>query len=543
MRIILLLIIGFTFSLNTKAQMKERYWLSFKDKNEQEELLKRPVTFLSSKSIERRRLQGIEVNNSDLPVSTIYLNQIKNLGIDIIFASRWFNMVSVDITKDQIRAISGLKFIQKVTRQKGFYKDVGVDELNNEDEIYTSPSLEDYYGLAKNQIEMINGIGLHDQGYKGQGMLIGVLDAGFYHADSLPVFSTAWNDNRITIGPDFVRGNDTLVDFSHSSHGTMVLGFMASELPETYVGTAPEASYILIRTENAVSEDIVEEHYWLQGAEYADSLGVDLINSSLGYTTFDDSLQNHSYEDLDGNTTLITKAADMAASKGILVVSSAGNSGAQSWHFISAPADADSVMTVGSVNEIGDSSPFSSHGPTSDNRVKPNIVGQGQGIFTVSVDSAFYPSQGTSFSAPVLTGMAACLWQYKRAIVSDSIDNMEIITLIENSSTLFPFSNADMGYGIPNFGLATAPLSLDELEDDGLVVFPNPFENSIMIESAYSHLLGYELMDIYGRIVVKGKLNSAVGKIEIQVPFQISQGNYILRLKTENGDLVKKLIK
>ncbi len=543
MKNLLLVLFIFQMGFNLQAQQKGKYWISFTDKEEMLPLLERPSLFLSQKAIERRQLQGIAIDKSDLPVSKAYIAKLKALEIDIIFASRWMNMVSAELNAEQIKVVNELTFVSRIDLQTGFYKDGQNKEANITNDIVSTSELATYYGLAENQIEMLKGIELHDLDYKGQEMTIAVLDAGFRDADSLPIFQEAWINNRIEIGPDFVRGNDTLVDFSHSTHGTNVLGFMAGNIPETYVGTAPLANYILIRTENAPSEDIVEEHYWLQGAEYADSLGADLINSSLGYTTFDDSLQSHNYYDLDGNTTLITNAADMAASKGILVVSSAGNSGSQEWHFISAPADADSVLTIGSVNGLGVSSPFSSHGPTADGRIKPNIVAQGQFIFTANIDSSFYPSSGTSFSAPVLTGMAACLWQYKREVESSSVTNMEIISLLETSSSLFPFSNADMGYGIPNFELAMFPLTLSEEFMDQVSIYPNPFDNVLHIEIGELIISDYQLIDIFGRIIFHGTNNEMNTSLEIQWPSELVKGTYFLKLTTNGGELLKKLIK
>ncbi len=533
----------FAIMLSLSAQERNKYWIHFADKNEQVALLERPNSFLSDKAIERRKLQGIEINETDLPVSRIYLNQLVEAGIEPLYSSRWFNMTSAKLSKEELRNLNQLPFIEKISLHKGLLKDGQSLDVETSYEMVIDSTEEDYYGLASRQINMLNGVGLHDLDYKGQGMTIAVLDAGFLNANILPVFDNAWAANRIIVGPDFVRGNDTLVDFSHSTHGTNVLGFMASELPDVYVGTAPLANYILIRTENGPSEAVVEEYYWLQGAEYADSMGADLINSSLGYTTFDDSTESHSYDDLDGNTTLITKAADMAAAKGILVVNSAGNSGANSWYYISAPADADSVMTVGSVNGFEESSLFSSHGPTADDRIKPNVVAHGELVYTVWVDSAFYPSNGTSFSAPVLTGMTACLWQYKRALEDSTISNMEIIELVESSSSQYPFSDPNLGYGIPNFGLATAPLSTVEIEQMDVSIYPNPFNTEIHISSNHEKLFGYSLVDVYGRVLIQEISEIGVQEYSIQIPLNVSMGNYFIIVESTEGRIVNKLVK
>jgi hypothetical protein len=535
-------LVFFVFSISF-AQESSKYWVYLTDKSDQMELLESPEKILTAKAIQRRNLMGISIDISDLPISTAYIQEIEGLGIDTRVKSKWFNAISVDLTDAQRILVQDLPFVKKIEAQRKYQPVKAHTAAMSSAPLSPQVFDEDHYGFALTQIEMINGTYIHDQGYTGEGMTIAVLDAGFRRTDILPAFQTAWDEDRIVIGPDFVRGNDTLVDFTHSAHGMSVLGFMAGNIPETYVGTAPDADYILIRTEDASQEVLEEEGFWLMGAEYADSMGADLINSSLGYTVYDDSLENHTYADMDGNTTLITKAADMAASKGILVSNSAGNLGASVWYYISAPADGDSVLTVGSVDQYGISSAFSSHGPTSDDRVKPNIAAHGQGVIAVSVDSAFYPGNGTSYSAPVITGMTACLWQMKRDIENDSISNMEIIQLVENSASLYPFSNPDIGYGIPNFGLASAPLNIEEQASIDIAVYPNPFDTYIEIRAEKEFINGYVLTDLMGRKIMRENWENLMGSFQIEIPSKLARGNYLLILLTEAGNIEKKLIR
>src|SRR5258706_324851 len=255
------------------------------------------------------------------------------------------------------------------------------------------------YVPALHQLQMINGDFLHSLGYRGKGMLIAVMDAGFNNANTIPVFQDLIADNRILATHDFVQGDSNV--YGHHFHGTAVLSCMAAHLPGYMIGTAPDAEYILLRTEDAATEYIIEEYNWACGAEYADSAGADVFNTSLGYTTFDDPLYNHTYADMNGDSAVITIAADIAASKGILVVNSAGNSGGGPWNYIGAPADGDSVLTVGGVDSLKVIYARSSHGPSFDGRVKPNACAQGLNAYLDFANAAFGYGSGTSFASKV----------------------------------------------------------------------------------------------------------------------------------------------
>ena len=255
---------------------------------------------------------------------------------------------------------------------------------------------------------------------------------------------------------------------------------------DSLIGAAPMANYLLFRTEDSESETIVEEDYWAAAAELADSIGVDIINSSLGYTImYDDTINSHTYSDMDGNTTIITKAADRAASRGILVVNSAGNSGLNSWYYIGAPADGDSVLAVGAVDYLGNIASFSSRGPSFDGRIKPNVCAKGMSVVVADQDSSIRYANGTSFSAPLVSGLSACLWQ---AILSNNIDvsNMDIISLIQESSSLFSNPNDSLGYGIPNFYLSFLNSSIDSPNYESQInIFPNPFDNLFHLNGCF----------------------------------------------------------
>ncbi len=266
-----------------------------------------------------------------------------------------------------------------------------------------------------------------------------------------------------------------------------VLSTMAGNVPGLLVGTAPGASYWLLRSEDAGSEYVVEEDNWIAAAEYADSVGADVINSSLGYTDYDDNNQSYTYADMDGNTARVTRGADIAASKGILVVNSAGNSGNNFWRYIGAPADADSIITVGAVNSLGIIASFSSLGPTSDGRVKPTVCGQGEGTYVVSSADGVYPGNGTSFSSPVMAGAVTCLWQ-----ANPSFNNMELIDAIKRSASRYSSPDSLYGYGIPNMAVAHMVLSGQELptsdNENFMMANPNPFTEEIDVIRILNYL-------------------------------------------------------
>ncbi len=340
--------------------------------------------------------------------------------------------------------------------EKPFFENESFTKIANEDIVKGVTSGESYdYGQAFNQINMLNGIPLHDLGYDGAGMTIAVLDAGFLNANVLSAFDSLWLNNQIIGYKDFVSPLAPDIFGSHT-HGTSVLSTMGANLPAEMVGTAPKADYWLLRSEDDATEYLIEELNWASAAEYADSVGVDVINSSLVYNTFDDPAQDHTYAYMDGNTTPITIAADLAASKGILVVNSAGNSGSSSWHYIGAPADGDSVFSIGAVNSSGVYASFSSTGPTYDGRIKPNVVAQGQGSTIISAYSGNVISgNGTSFSSPITAGMVASLWQ-----AHPDKKNTEIMEAIQQSATQALNPDSLLGFGIPDYFAAHTLLSV-----------------------------------------------------------------------------------
>lgn len=404
------------------------------------------------------------------------------------------------------------------------------------------------YGPSFFQTNQIGMDCMHDLGFMGQGMTVAVLDAGFFKADSLPAFDSLRMDNRLLGCRDFVTG-DTMV-FEDYPHGMNVLSCMAANLPGQLIGTAPKAKYWLIRTEDAFTETLQEEINWLVGAEFADSVGADVINSSLGYSKFDGGIGDHFYSDMDGNTTIISNAADWAASVGIFVTTSAGNSGGPPWFKITAPGDADSALTIGAVDSAGIIAGFSSRGLTFDGRIKPNTCARGVQAVIAANGGGITTSGGTSFSSPITAGAVTCLWQ-----ANPSATNMQLLNAIQQSASQYLTPDSIYGYGIPNFCKADSILSVMlsvgnvNVENENLSVYPNPFSSNFTIEfySTNKEVVLVELYDVTGKKVMSQQQTvfaNTKNKFTFSDISILSKGIYTLRLissdKTYNSKIIKQ---
>ncbi len=421
------------------------YRIVLKDKAGTPYSITSPEKFLSLKSVERRRRQGIAIDSTDLPVSPDYIRAIDKRGLSVVGKSKWNNTLLVKgPNRQQLERLRLLPFVKSVLKvwesKDSIPKPEGRDEVVSKFESWGTVSNMPY-GEGQKQIEAINGIPLHDAGFRGKGMTIAVLDAGYMNVDKIKAFSNA----NIIGTHNFVAVSPTTV-YKQMDHGTKVLSTMAMNQPNIFVGTAPDASYLLLRSEDYSSENIVEEDYWAEAAEYADSIGADIISSSLGYHHFDDSLVNHHYWEQDGHTALISRTASMLADKGIVCVNSAGNDGMGSWKRINFPADADNILTVGAMTYQGLNSPFSSVGPTADGRVKPDVMAIGSSTSVVSGNGTIQHNNGTSFSCPCIAGMVACLWQ----ALPDKTAK-EIIDIVRKAGNNVDHPDNIYGYGIPDF--------------------------------------------------------------------------------------------
>ncbi|MDX2301161.1 MAG: S8 family serine peptidase [Microscillaceae bacterium] len=434
------------------AQNTGRYFVYLKDKNFSSYSIQKPEAFLSQRAIERRKKQNIVITSQDLPVNKTYLHSLEKTGAKIWYTSRWMNAVMLEADKNTLENIRQLDFVKPnillLSKDKtgGLPEETPTHSFSNTDKIPASLPIQSNkdYGDSYTQVAMLGADKMHQQGFRGQGMLIAVLDAGFVNAHQVSYFKHLFDNQRILDTYDFVDQEKNVYD--DGSHGLMVLSTIAAYSPGSLIGTAPEASFCLFRTENSNSEYRIEEVNWLIAAERADSMGVDVINSSLGYTTFSDTTMDYTYKDLDGKSTLVTQAADLAAATGMLIVNSAGNEGGNSWKYLGAPADADSVLAVGAVTPGRQYVEFSSQGPTKDGRIKPDVSAMGLATVVGSPRGQITLSSGTSFASPLVCGLATGLWQ-----AHPNLSNIEIIQLLKQSANQAQEPDNLLGYGIPDF--------------------------------------------------------------------------------------------
>lgn len=428
---------------NLSAQQDTlKYRISLKDKAATTYSLDHPEAFLSEKAILRRKRQNLQIDSTDLPVCRMYINEIQNRGVNIVVTGKWDNFVTVSCNDsaliDQIGVLPFVRATEKVwmaSSKKMRTMPVKRDSLINTPKVYR----DSIYGLAVNQIEISRGNELHEAGFKGQGMTIAVIDAGFQNADKI----AAMKNIRILGTKDFVNPHGDI--FAESSHGMMVFSCMGMNQPGVMTGTAPEASFWLLRSEDEASEHLVEQDYWAAAVEFADSVGVDILNTSLGYYSFDDPTKNYKYRDLDGHHALMSRQASRVADKGMVMVCSAGNSGMGSWKKITPPGDAENVLTVGAIDKKGQLAPFSSIGNTADNRIKPDVVAVGLGANVMGTNGNQAKANGTSFSSPIMCGMVACFWQ-----ACPELTAKEVIKRIRQSGDRCAFPDNIYGYGIPD---------------------------------------------------------------------------------------------
>lgn len=423
------------------AQGPYRYRVNLTDKSDTEYALSSPEDFLSKKALQRRVRQGLLVDSTDLPVCRSYVTRIAEKGVDVILCSKWNNSVLVQCADTScMEDIARLPFVKKLQKVWTAPSSVPLREEERKRRVtdkYVRGG--NYYGAASYQVEMLNVDRLHALGFKGKGMTVAVIDGGFYNVDAVKLLRKA----KIEGTRNFVRDFDV---YGENDHGLKVLSCMAANEPKVMVGTAPEASYWLLCSEDSDSEYPVEEDYWARAVEFADSVGVDVINTSLGYVFFDDKSTGYTYSQLDGRTSFISGTASMAADKGMVVVCSAGNEGNKVWKKITVPADANQVLTVGAVDRNGMNTLFSSVGNTADGRVKPDVMALGGNSAVVTPEGTTGWANGTSFAAPTLCGAVVCLWQ-----ACPELTAKQLIDIVRKAGNRADKPDNVFGYGIPDF--------------------------------------------------------------------------------------------
>jgi len=512
------------------------YRVYFKDKGDNSPGNTTLESLVSPRAIERRNKIGItSPDMRDLPVWHEYLNQIKSTGLTLHCKSKWMNSalfrsnLLINLTAIQnLPFVAEVRIVKKPGAKSNFVNKLDFQETADDFSAYDRP------------ITMVNGYPLHYSRYDGSNVLIAVLDGGFMIADQISSLSHLRNRNGIKYTYDFINNSGYV--YNSSTHGTAVLSILAGKASGFIAGTAPGADYILLKTEDTGSEYPCEEDFWIAGAEYADSAGVDIITSSLGYYNFDDPLMNYKYSDLDGNSAFITKAADIAAAKGILVVNSAGNERNKVWKKIIFPSDGDSVLASGAVQGNNIISDFSSAGPSYDRRVKPDISTMGVSVPLQTAIASYTRGNGTSFSCPVLSGMAACLIQ-----AVPEAGNYDIIEAIRSSASRVNTPDSLYGYGIPN--MVTALNKLQDkflrIPEDNPVAAPNPTTGYFeFILKELSSEVTIEVFSMSGTLLLRKEYPQYAGRrISITELQNHNQGIYLVRVTTDTGSSVHKVVK
>jgi len=551
----LLLFLFLTITFQVVSQ--EDAWIFLKDKPDKTTFLESPLTMLSQRALDRRTRLNILLDEIDVPVDSDYYNQLKNEStITILAKSKWLNAIHVQGEVTDINNLSAtynfidhIEFANKSLNTSGKIVSKTKEITANHHSKLNNVQTDFNYGEADNQIKMLKGDYLHEQGLTGENQIIAVIDAGFPNVNTLEAFKRIRDNNQILGGYNFADRNDDF--YTRNNHGTLVLSSIAGYLEDEFVGTAPDAKFYLFISEIAETETVLEETLWVEAVERADSLGVDVINTSLGYTTFDNPDHNHTYEDMDGKTTFISRGAEIGASRGLLLVNSVGNSGSSSWKYMGAPADAASVISVGAVNASGGIASFSSFGPTSDGRIKPEILGQGQNptLINYQTGEVTNSSSGTSFSSPIMAGLIACLNQNEsfalKALTKTSTENLNeyLKQAIYKSADRYDNPLDQYGYGIPNFETALnsyqTSLSLIDESFLGVKIYPNPVKDVITISMDDFNDVKLEIYSVLGKILLK---KESLSSNTLDVSF-LKEGIYLLKIYKGNQERNLKLIK
>jgi hypothetical protein len=515
------------FFLMAKSYTQEHAWIYFIDKPDSSLDLINPLSILSQRALDRRARQNISLDITDIPISSDYINQISALnGVEVKAKSKWLNAVHVYGSQMDIRQAENLSIVDHIE----FASHNISRKTKNKAEKFKEKITNYNYGGSLNQNEQIGVKFLHENNLTGQGLVIAVMDNGFGGVNTYSAFQHLRDNNSILGSYNFVQRNNNLN--TGGTHGTSVLSTIAAIVDGELIGTAPDAKFYLFVTEDVNSETPLEESLWVEAAEKADSLGVDIINTSLGYRDFDDSKYNHTYEDFDGATTFIARAASMLASKGIIATIAAGNDG-NGFHYISTPADAKDVLTVGAVDSNGDMASFSSYGPTADGRVKPDVCAKGENTTIVNSNGEVGTGSGTSFASPVMCGAVACLWQ-----AFPDKTSYELMDLIRQSAHLYNNPDDHYGYGIPDFSAIYTQLDVEQYPYQNIQVYPNPTSNFLYFTDKVS---SYQIFNISGSVILSNKTKQAdIQKVDIS---NLPEGIYFLNVQKNDQNKIMKIIK
>ena len=527
-------------SIQQGVAQSQDAWVFFADKENVEVYLADPILIMTQEAIDRKTLQGTPIDERDVPINENYVTQIKNAsGITVLSKSKWMNCVYIIGSQSNIEALLDLPFVTNVE-----YADTSLNlfpgaPIENKFSIEEAGQNVIYnYGAAANQIEMLSGDYLHELDYTGEGMIVAVLDAGFPSIDTNPGFQKMRDENRILGTYDFEARTEN-VDGT-STHGFKTSSDIGGFLQDEFVGTAPQASFYFFVTEYDPTETPAEEAWWVEALERSDSLGVDVVNTSLSYRVFDNPNYDYSYEDLNGQTTFSARGANIAFDKGMILVNSAGNDGNSSFPTVGTPGDSPGTLTVGAVSSNGNYAYFSSIGPTVDGRIKPDVMAQGASAAVINTGGDVDFNNGTSFSSPIMAGVVTCLWQSR-----PEVPNGYIMQIIRESANLYNNPTDEMGYGIPNFEDAYAALQQLGLEDEFLMsnfaLYPNPVTSKINISfpEGISNAT-FTIYSILGNKVLSTEISRSLNSVNMEA---LNSGMYIASINSNNKQISFKIIK
>ena len=546
MKKLTLLLLAIFACVYAQAQIATNtYWVKFTDKNDSPYSIDAPEAYLSQRALDRRARLGIAIDEYDLPVNPQYLEAVANCGATLINPTKWLNGVTV-YTADPtvVEAINALPFVEtvrncenhpeaQVRKQQWLEKEMAPVDAGS--------VMRNYYGGAYTQNTQLNVQVLHDNGFKGEGMVVAVLDGGFVGADIHECFDNMREEGRLLGTRDFVYGSTSV--YSQSTHGTSCLSTMAAYVPETFVGSAPKASFYLFHTEDGDQENIIEEYNWVSGAEYADSLGVDVCSTSLGYIDFDMSQWDHPFEHYDGQTAPMTIGAEIAASRGMICLNSAGNEG-DGVCTLGIPADAEHILSIGAVDDQGERAYFSSVGPTYDGRIKPDVMAMGSGTYVAGDPSswwgAYYNGSGTSFSCPLMAGAVTCLRQaFPDLSVQDFCDAVRQVSNHANNP------DNQYGYGIPDFSAALNLLHVEDTfvqKEEIIMAYPNPAKGNVHIAMKEGYQAELSIYDIMGRQLYNYHFNGLNHTTLENYLNGLGSGVYFIKANSELGSQTLKLV-
>jgi len=532
----LLLLLLFISTINFA---QEDAWVYFKDKPSAASYLATPLNMLSQSALNRRTAQGISLDYIDVPVEQTYVDQITNsTGITVMAKSKWLNALHIRGSQTNIQALAALGFVESIDFANHSLNPGGrvsnsnrISNVNKQLELAATFN----YGNSANQIEMLNGHLLHQQDFTGQGKRIAILDAGFPGVNTVASFQRLRDNNLILGGYNFPDRNTNI--YTRNGHGTNVLSTMGGFVNGQLVGTAPDSEYYLFITEDINSENPVEESYWVEAAEMADSLGVDVINSSLGYTDYDNPNYSYSYAQRNGLVSFASRGADIAFTRGIVCVISAGNSGSTSEPHMGTPGDAINVLTVGAVTSTEAYASFSSIGPSADGRIKPDVCAKGQSATVSNTSGGVTTSSGTSFSSPILAGMVATFWS-----AVPNLTATQIIEFVRQSADQYTTPDALKGYGVPDFQLAlNNALSIQNFNADNVLIYPNPSNEYFFLKLPSSISKGeIVLYTNLGRKVIQQQIFQKEQQILVS---GLASGVYMFEFTSNNTTFRGKIMK